>query len=515
MKKTVLVLAVMLLGCALAFGGGSQNQGNSAGVVSPGKTYNGIDVSQPQVIKMYLLGDKPNDLDTVWAEINKKLTEKLNARVELSFLSWAEHDQKYSLLFSGGEDFDLIFTASIWAHYETTASMGGYYALTPDFIQKYAPGISKTVPQVAWDQANISGKVYMVPQYNNEFNMDIYAVRGDLMKKYGYNDITSLSQLIEFLGKVAKDQNSTGISPRGNVAGGMFYEYMHDKGYAVLGGSISELFLYHTQDKSDTKVQYLLAWPYFNQYCLDMKNFYDQGYWSKDSLASSDQRQDGLLRGTSATMAWNLGSTLYQAKEANKAHPDWNVTLVDFTPNQPKSVAPYINNGVAINAASKKKERALMVLDLLYTDKEIHDMAQYGIPGVHWNPVGDTEYTLLPKAADFGSYCTWGWNNMNLTRDEHQENPVPVQIRADQLEAAWNKNIKPAHPLDGISIDKSNITSETAMIESIIAEYYTPLMSGMAGDVPRAIAALQAQLKAAGIDKVIQEFNAQAAKAAK
>jgi hypothetical protein len=52
------------------------------------------------------------------------------------------------------------------------------------------------------------------------------------------------------------------------------------------------------------------------------------------------------------------------------------------------------------------------------------------------------------------------------------------------------------------------------MIESIIAEYYTPLLSGMAGDVPRAIAALQTQLKAAGIDKVIQEFTTQAAKAA-
>jgi putative aldouronate transport system substrate-binding protein len=213
-------------------------------------------------------------------------------------------------------------------------------------------------------------------------------------------------------------------------------------------------------------------------------------------------------------MAWNIGSCLNYAKEANKAHPDWEVTLVDYTPDKPKSVAPYINNAIAINAASKKKERALMVLDLLYTDKEIHDMAQYGIPGVHWNPVGDTEYALLGKAADFGSYCTWGWNNMNLTRDEYTANPVPVQIRADELEAAWNKNIKPAHPLDGISIDKSNITSEVAMIESIIAEYYTPLLSGMAGDVPRAIAALQAQLKAAGIDKVIQEFTTQAAKAA-
>lgn len=511
MKRTMRIAAAALAGCSLLFAACQRNQGSSAAQASPGKTYNSIDVSQPMVIRMYLLGDKPNDLETVWAEINKKISEKINATVEISFLSWAEHSQKYSLLFSGGEDFDLIFTASIWAHYETTAAMGGFHALTPDFLQKYAPGIWQTAPQAAWDQAGIDGKVYMVPQYQNEFNMDVYAVRGDLMDKYGYADITSLSQLIEFFGKTAQDRNTTGVSPRGNASGGMLYDYLNANGYGVLGGSISELFLYHLQDPADTKVYYLLDWPFFDQYCQDMKTFYDQGFWSKDSLASTDQRQDGLLRGTSASMAWNIGSCLNYAVEANRAHPDWNVTLVDYTPDKPKSVAPYINNGMGINAASKKKERALMALDLLYTDREIYGMSKYGIPGVHWEPVGDREYTKLAKSADFTDYCTWGWNNMNLTREEYTVNPLPVQIKAEKLRAAWNQNIKPAHPLDGISIEKSNITSETAMIESIIAEYYTPLLSGMAGDVPAAIRALREQLKAAGIDRVIQTFNEQAA----
>ncbi|MDR1257442.1 MAG: ABC transporter substrate-binding protein [Spirochaetaceae bacterium] len=510
MKKMIAVLLSMLMVCCFVSARGSQPGQTSSGTVVPGKTWNGIDVSQPQVIKMYLLGDIPNDLNTVWTEINKKIGEKINATVELSFLSWAEHAQKYSLLFSGGEDFDLIFTASSWAHYETTAAMGGFHALDDNFISKYAPGIKAVVPQAAWDQAKINGRIYMIPQYQNEFNGDIYAIRGDLMRKYGYSDLTTLPQVIEFFTKVAADQAATGISPRGNISSGMLYEYFQVDGYTVLGGSISELFLYHTQDASDVKPMYLLDWPKFEQYCNDMKRFYELGFWSKDSLASADQRQDGLLRGTSASMSWNLGSCLTYAVQANTTHPDWDVNLIDYNA-LPKTVASYINNGVAINAASRKKERAMMALDLLYTDKEIHDMAVYGIPGVHWEPVGDKEYTRLPRSSDFGSYCTWGWNNMTLTREEYVPNPMPVQIKAEELEATWNRNIKPAHPLDSISIDKSGITSEVAMVESIIAQYYTPLLSGMAGDVPQAIAALKQQLTLAGIDKIIRVFNEQAA----
>jgi putative aldouronate transport system substrate-binding protein len=495
----------------MVFGGGSQDA--ASGGAGGTKVYNGIDVSTPQTIRMYLLGDKPKDFDMVYAELNKRFQEKLNVTVSVSFLSWAEHGQKYPLLFSGGEDFDLIFTAAQWAHYETTAAMGGFYALTPDFIQKYAPGIYATVPQVGWDQAGIAGKIYMVPQYQNEFNADIVALRGDIMAKYGYADITSLDQLIEFYGKVAADQASTGISPMGNASGAMLYDYLRQNGMVVMPGSISEFFIFHTQDPEDTKVTYLLDWPLFEQYCRDMKTYYERGFWSKDSLASTDQRQDGLLRGTSVSINWNIGSVKSFVDEANKAHPTWNVNMYDLYPNMPKGVKPYINNGMAINAASRKKERAMMVLDLLYADKEIHDLALYGIEGTHWRPVGDGQYEKLAKSVDFspGAYCNWGWNNQNLLRTEYVANPTPVDLKAVALEESWNRNVKPDHVFDGFSFDKSRITSEVAMVESIVAEYFTPLISGMAGDVSAALRALRTQVENAGIRKIINEFNTQAA----
>jgi putative aldouronate transport system substrate-binding protein len=512
-KLITVIMALAMIGTLL---GGCSKKGGDSGASAPAsgsaKSFNGVDVSQPVTLRLYLLGEKSKDFDAVYAEINKILKEKVNATVEVSFLTWAEHDQKYSLLFSGGEDFDLIFTAATWAHYETTAAMGGFHPLSKDFLQQYAPDILAVVPQVAWDQAEINGTIYMVPNYQNEFKSDVYALRGDLLKKYGYNGIADMNQLMEFFDKVAADQRSTSISPRGNIQGGMIYEYLQVTDYAVMPGTPKELFIYHTQDPSDNTVTYLLDWDLFEQYCQDMKTAFDKGFWSQDSLASSDERQDGLLRGTSASMAWNLGSCTRYAKEANKAHPEWECTLIDFSPKTPKVVASYINNGMAINAASKKKERAMMVLNEFYTNKVINNMASFGIEGVHWTAVGDKEYQTNDRTGDYGidSNCNWAWSNMTIDRTEYIATPTAVDTKNEEIMADWNNNIKPAHALDGFAFDQANVSSELAMVDSIIAQYYTPLLSGMAGNVPAAIAELRRQLGNAGIQKIYDEFRKQA-----
>ena len=90
--------------------GGSQTQNSNAGQTSGGETT--PDLSEHVDLTMYLLGDRTPDFDEVYGEINRLLEEKLNCSINVEFLSWGEHDTKYSLLFSGGEDFDLIFTAS-------------------------------------------------------------------------------------------------------------------------------------------------------------------------------------------------------------------------------------------------------------------------------------------------------------------------------------------------------------------------------------------------------------------
>lgn len=499
MRKTMKKAAALLLGAAMAAG--------TVGVIPASAEENEVDISEHLDLTMYLIGDRTPDFDEVYGKINEILEEKLNCSLSVEFLSWGDHDTKYSLLFSGGEDFDLIFTASSWCHYEQTVALGGFYPLSEEFIQTYAPDIWEVVPEMAWNQAKIDGQIYMVPNYQNEFGQDVLAVRGDLMEKYGIEDITSWDELLEFYKACAAD----GIYAS---QGGPWYQYFQAEGLSTTGGAPKggELVLYHAQDPEDLEFTYLLDWDGFTDYCKQMKELADAGCWSPDVLNSSDERQTGLLTGRTAGMIWNLGSCRTYAKQANADHPEWNVTLCDPVSALPKKVNSYINNGVAINAMSNKKERAMMVLNEFYTNPEVYDLAMLGIEGKHWEAVGDDQYKVIDESG-FGvaSNCNWGWNNCEIQRSEYIEDRTALDDRYDEMLAAFNANIKADHPYDGFNFDSTKVATQVAAVEAAIGTYYDPLVNGLVDDVDASIEALRAALESAGIRDVLAEMEAQAA----
>lgn len=519
-KKVISVLMGTCMSVGLFSGCGSSNETaakteknpeNAVASVSADSSNEGslaaVDTSEHVDLKMYLIGDRTPDFDEVYGEINKILEEKLNCSLSVDFLSWGEHDTKYSLLFSSQEDFDLIFTASSWCHYEQTVALGGFYPMSEDFIKTYAPDIWKVVPEMAWEQAKINGQIYMVPNYQNEFGQDVMAVRGDLLKKYGMEDITSWDELMAFYKACAKD----GIYAS---QGGPWYQYFQGLGLSITGGApkSGELVLYNAQNPEDLSFTYVVDSKAFHDYCVQMKELADAGCWSRDVLNSNDERQTGLLTGRTAGMIWNLGSCQIYGKQANNEHPEWDVTIVDPVASQPKKVNSYINNGVAINAYSQKKERAMMVLNEFYTNPEVYDLAMLGIQGKHWEAVGEDQYKVIDES-NYGvnSNCNWGWNNKEITRKEFIENRTPLDDKHDALLEKFNSNIKPEHVYDGFNFDPTNVSTQFAAVEAALGNYYDPLINGLVDDVDKTIEEMKAALDSAGMQAILDEMEKQAA----
>lgn len=479
----------------------------SAAPAEDGSAAAEIDLSEHVDLKLYLIGDRTPDFDEVYGKINEILEEKLNCSLSVDFLSWGEHDTKYSLLFSSQEDFDLIFTASSWCHYEQTVSLGGFYPLSEEFIQTYAPDIWEVVPEMAWDQARIDGTIYMVPNYQNEFGQDVLAVRGDLLEKYGMTGITSWDELKQFYMACAAD----GIYAS---QGGPSYQYWEYRGMDKMSGTPKggELVLYNCQDPEDLSFSYLLDWDGFADYCKQAKEMADAGCWSQDVLNSSDERQTGLLTGRTATMVWNMGSCKTYAKQANAENPDWNVTICDPAVKQPKAVNAYIGNGVAININSKNKERAMMVLNEFYTNPAVYDLAMLGVEGKHWEAVGDDQYKVIDES-NYGvsNNCNWGWNNCTIQREEYIEERTALDDTYDAMMEAWNANVKGAHPYDSFNFDSTKVSTQFAAVEAALGNYYDPLMNGLVDDVDKTIEELRAALESAGIQDVLAELETQAA----
>lgn len=509
MKKLVSVLLTTAMAVGMLAGCGSTNTKGDSNKSTSTDNQGGttvVDTSEHVELTMYLLGDRTPDFDEVYGKINEILEEKLNCSLNVEFLSWGEHGTKYSLLFSSQEDFDLIFTASSWGHYEQTVALGGFASLSEEFIQTYAPDIWKVVPEMAWNQAKIDGQIYMVPNYANEFGQDVMTVRGDLLQKYGIDKISNWDELVAFYKASAAD----GIYAS---QGGPWFQYFQTQGYTITGGAPQggELVLYNTQNPDDLEFKYIAEWEGFRDYCLQMKELADAGAWSRDILSSSDERQTGLLTGRTASMIWNTGSCMTYGKQANTENPDWNITIIDPIASQPKKVNSYINNGVAINENSKNKERAMMVLNEFYTNPDVYDLAMLGIEGKNWEAVGDDQYKVLDQSGyGVSNNCNWGWNNSEIQRTEYIENRTALDDTYDALTEAFENNIKAEHVYDGFNFDSTNVSTQFAAVEAALGNYFDPLKNGLVDDIDKSIEEMKAALESAGIQDVLDEMNRQA-----
>lgn len=522
MKKVLALLlgtamtAGMLTGCGNSAGGQtasadtaeSSEAGEASAETDAGDAAAdaaGIDTSEHVDLKLYLVGDKNEDFDEVWAKINETLEEKLNATLNVEYLGWGEQDTKYSLLFSSGEDFDLIFTGSMWMHWEETVSLGGFYPMTEEFIQTYAPDIWEVLPENAWEQATLNGEIYMVPAYGIGYKKEPLAVRGDLMEKYGIEQITNWDELVDFYMACAAD----GIYGCRETP---WLEYCRQSGlYAINGAPLDgELVTYNVLDPEDLTLNYILDWDGFADYCKLAKEMADAGVWSKDVLNTNDEQQTGLLTGKAATMTGGIDVCRTYANQANEENPDWNVVLADPDADHPKKILPYTNEGIGINVNSKNKERAMMVLNELYTNPELYDTAMLGIEGKHWEAVGDDQYKILDNSGWIID-VNIGWGNYTIQRTEYIENRTAVDDACDEMKETWNSNLTEDHPYDSFNFVSDNVSSQYAAVEAVLGTYFDPLVNGLVDDVDASIAELNAALEGAGIRDVLAEMERQAA----
>lgn len=497
LKKMISVgLAAILAGSIMVGCGSSSSKSSDASDPSKLKEVK---------LKMYLIGDKPKDFDTVYGKVNEKMKEKINATLDVSFLPWSDMATKYQLLFQSGEDFDLIFTAAGWGYYSQVATKNGFYEITDEMLQKYAPNTAKNEPKEAWKQAKVNGKIYMVPSDREEYGTNVYGVRGDLMKKFGIDKIKNYDDLEKYMAAASKESGTKVIANGGGQ--NLQWPYMLEKnGFVSVNGAPTPSIGFKATDTSGEVFAFVDS-PEYKEYATKMKQFAQSGYWASDSISSKATRDDDFKAGKTAMMVWNTGSVANAVQAMNKANPSWDAQVVDLSAGTKRTVQPYVNNGIAINAISKNPERALMAIDLLKNDKDINSLTWYGVEGTHWQADGDKKYKTLDASANFPAtnVCPWGWYNTSLARTS-AEQPAIV----DEILNNWKKNDTVTNPLASFSFDDSKLKNEMAAVGNVITQYGVPIDLGMVDDVDSAIKQYRAKLTEAGFDKILEECKKQA-----
>ena len=476
---------------------------NDSATTAENNNASGNGALDPVKLTFYCLGDGSVDDPEVINAINERTSELINTTIDRKLISWADFNTKYSLIFAAGEEFDMIFTAT-WSYYAQQAVKGGFHEITMEMLEQYAPNIYANVPEDAWKQARIGGKIYMLPNNQEEYSgFTTILIRGDLRKKYNVPELTSLENVELYLDAIA--QNEPGIIPLDGgaevdkwVVSALWFSQPNNYGGAAVPG-----YVYKLDDPEGTMIN-KVDLPEYREFLTKMVEFNARGYWSKNALNNEIRTDDGFKNGKSATAMHNFETMINAAKVVEKSHPEWEPEIYDATFGQYQVFrTSYLGNGVGVHITSKNLERSLMWVDTIRFDRECYDLMMYGIEGKHWIDEGPGLYKAGPNIGDYGSYSIWAFTTDQSRRKDVEDWPTKQAV----MDSYKLRAVKTAPPY--FMYDDTNYKNEVAAMTEITDKYSKIFDFGFDVNWEQLILDVERQYEAAGRSAVLEDAQKQ------
>ncbi len=514
LKRYVAILcAVLILASAAAGCGGTTPAATTAAATAAATTEaTPAPVSATKdfvTVDFHVMGDPPanGQFELVVAKMNDYLKGKINANIKFRWLGWTDWQTQYNLLVATGEGMDLVTTASDWLDLWPNAQKGAWMPLD-DLLPKYAPLTYAEIPQKDWEQCKYQGKIVAFPEntYTQYVNHGFF-YRGDWAKKAGIEKVTSWEQLGQYFGYIKKNMPDVIPWNSANLPEWIGWFTSHTKSAPVdaVPGNLLWFKDYNT-------APYTVYSPFYEQtfedFAVMMKQWADAGYWKADVLNNKDDTRQFLKDGKTGADKHHVNTYRGLVLDMEKSQPGSDLKMFGFyEPTQNLVNMPITHGATSISARSKNPERATMLYELIRQDKEFYMLLNYGIKDVNYflNDKGE-KYT----PTDFDATKFGYWSDFWGGRVDKFE---PVNASRWTGEDAYMKY------LDGFAkpylwgnfvFDQTPVSTEIAAMNNVATSMLNAISLGMAGDPKAAVADFRAQLKTAGIDKVIAEAQKQA-----
>ena len=387
MRKKILatLLAMtMAIGMLAGCGGGSSSGSSDAPASSDAGSTDGADTSKEVNLVMYIVSDRPAGQDVVDENLNKLLKEKLNCTMTINWIGWAEYANKYPLLFSSGEEFDIAYCAT-WLNFANLARRGAFKALD-DLLPTYAPDNYAMQSQTALQQATIDGHIYAVPTLLPTYITYGSIYRGDLAAEAGMTDVIDTWEEVEQFGDWIKanhpemeviDEYSSGPELS------LVWERMAGN-YEIDSGN---RYIFYDPSEAEPKVFAIYDDPTIGDFYQMCYRFGEKGFWSKSALSDTDSSK--TQNGKAAIKFHNIDTW----SGYTVLHPDWDFQYGVMT----SEIAhlPFTQDCMVISNTSKNPERAMMFWNLVTTDQEAYDALYYGVLGTTYELNEEGQFTIL------------------------------------------------------------------------------------------------------------------------
>lgn len=455
-----------------------------AGTVAVGVCGCGADKKASEEIPTltwYVPGDKQSDIATVMEKANETAVEKVGAKLNLEFIDTGAYSERMTMNMASGSDYDLCFTG--WVNtYADAVTKGGLMDIT-DLIEKETPKLKESLPDYAWESAEINGRIYAVP------NLQIFAlptglaILKDVAEKYpfDFDSVQKMEDLEPFL-KMVKEGEPGMIPFRYNWGPAMWYNGIYED---IAGGVAIKC------DGSSHEVFFIRDTPEYRQAAKTLKSWYEKGYIREDIAGVTDDTVDyragkyaisceGAKPGVKNDVEADLGREVI-IKQMSAAY-------------MPIDGGARTMNAVGIN--SKNPEKSVKMLELLNTDKDFYNLIAYGIKDKHYTLDSENKVEYIENSG-YEPKMTWKFGNQfNAFLLKGQEDNVWKDTEKLNDEAIKS-------PLLGFNLDKTPIRNELSQISAVLKGF--SLFTATDADWK----AMSEKLDQAGRQKVLTEIQKQ------
>ena len=453
-----------------------------------------LDTSEEVELVMYVVSDRPAGQDVVDEHLNEILKEKLNCTLKLYWISWAEYANKYPLLFSSGESFDIAYAAT-WLNYFSLAQRGAFKALN-DLWPTYAPENYARQSEGALQQAKVGEDYYCVPTLLATYNAYGPIYRTDVLEGTDWDGKMETFEDIETYCDYIKEY-APQMDPIDMYSAGpeFLYLYMQGKGYTWVSKSYPFLWFDPTEEHPHVFTTY--EEEGIKGFLETMARFNEKGFFSKSALSDTDSAKP--QNGKAALRVHNIDT--YASWAA--IHPEWGWKFSNFVADV--AHLPFTQDCMVIPNTSKNPERAMALIELLTNDQEVYDALMYGVEGVTYTLNEKGEFAITDTDL-YAEGSLWA-----ARTNEFRRNQFGTPDDYNETRAAFEASIVPgqgAEKFAGFTLDTTPVETQLSTLVNVKQQYWWPLELAYT-DVESGLSQYQTMCEIAGIEDVRVECERQ------
>ena len=365
--------------------------------------------------------------------------------------------------------------------------------------------------------ASIAGGIYegelygVGPAYITTNRYGLQA-RKDLLDKYGIEydteKVYTLDEIEEIFATIKAGEGENFYCA---TFGGIDREPLYGAAFALdrCVATTASGVLMLERDFKDTTLVNLYETEEYKEYVERMYDWAQKGYISKDAVTNTET-SDTLISGGNylGVFAW---TTVGYSETLQSTTGYEMVGLTTCDGYRSSDTANTVLWSVPVTSGNP--EKAVQALNYIYEHEECAWMLQYGLEGVSYEVLEETEEgTLIQYLGDDPStlpyYQPYGVYGNRLGWPIAAPNSIDMNAKLIEFDSAIEEAGERVSAIYGYQFASDSVATEYAAVNAVLAQYLPTFNTG-AVDPAEMLPEFQEALKAAGIDKVIEENQRQ------